>query len=306
LAERTKFEGYALFSIFMTAFIYPIGVHWTWGGGWLAGLGFHDFAGSGIVHAVAGISALVGAASVGPRANRFDPEHEHRFKPHNVPLVLIGTVILWMGWYGFNAGSTGALKRDADAVAVGQIAMTTTLSSAFGGLTAFLVRYATSGVYDVAAMCNGVLAGLVSITAVCDACGPGHSALCGGVGGLVLIGASGLVRKSGIDDPLDAFAVHGAAGIWGVLAAGFVHTSKCLLNGYGAGLLMVQVGGIIALLAWSGLNSFAVFALLKSKGQLRVTQETEDAGLDAHEHGGQAYQFFFRGMSLAADKDVNI
>lgn len=305
LAERTMFEGYAIFSMIMSAFIYPVGVHWAWSGdGWLGGLGFHDFAGSGVVHAVAGVSALAGASIVGARTNRFAPDHEHKFRPHNVPLVMIGTVILWMGWYGFNCGTTAALSTEADAYAVGRIAMVTTLASAVGGMTAFLVRYMTSGVYDVSAMCNGVLAGLVGITAACDACGPWSSVLCGAGGGLALISASGLLRKMEIDDPLDAFAVHGAAGIWGVLAVGLVHEEKGVLNGGGLNLLGIQLGGILALLAWSGGLSTIVFVGLKSIGKLRVTQETEDAGLDIHEHGGRAY--FFRGMSLANDKAVEL
>ena len=291
LAERTKFEGYALFSMAMTAFIYPVAVHWAWGGGFLSEWGFLDFAGSGVVHALAGVSALTGAAMVGPRSRRFEPGNADEFKPHNMPLVMIGTVILWMGWYGFNAGTTGAMNRSSVAYSSAKIAMVTTIAASFGGLTAFLVRYFISRVYDVGAMCNGVLAGLVGITAICDVVEPFPAAFCGAGGGLALIFASSAVQGMGIDDPLDAFSVHGAAGIWGVVAVGLFHNTSGLFSGGGATLLGIQVMGIVILLTWSGLCSALVFTLLKTVGLLRVSQETEDAGLDIHEHGGAAYKF---------------
>jgi len=307
LAERTKFEGYAFFSMAMTGFIYPVAVHWGWGDGFLGAWGFADFAGSGIVHALAGVAALTGAAIVGPRKNRFEPGFEDKFNAHNVPLVTLGTVILWMGWYGFNCGTQVAMKSATDATVVSRIAMVTTIAAAFGGLAAFLTRMVFGGVYDVSAMCNGILAGLVGITAVCDACGPWWSAFCGAGGGLVLIGASGLVQRLGIDDPLDAFAVHGAAGIWGTICVGLVHTDNGLFTGGGAGQLGVQLIGILVLVAWSAVLSGSVFLLLRTVGHLRVSEEVEEAGLDIAEHGMPAYGLalgkstVWRGSTLASD-----
>merc|ERR1712217_555923 len=258
--------------------IYPVAVHWGWGDGFLGAWGFADFAGSGIVHALAGVAALTGAAIVGPRKNRFEPGFEDKFNAHNVPLVTLGTVILWMGWYGFNCGTQAAMKSATDATVVSRIAMVTTIAAAFGGLAAFLTRMIFGGVYDVSAMCNGILAGLVGITAVCDACGSWWSAFCGAGGGLVLIGASGLV-----------------------------HTEKGLFTGGGAGQLGVQLIGILVLVAWSAILSGSIFLLLRAVGQLRVSEEVEEAGLDIAEHGMPAYGLalgkstVWRGSMLASD-----
>lgn len=289
LAERTKFEGYALFSMAMTGVIYPVSVHWGWGDGFLGDWGFSDFAGSGVVHALAGVAALTGAAMVGPRKNRFAEGYEDKFNAHNIPLVMLGTIILWMGWFGFNCGTQLALKTGEDATIVHRIAMVTTIAASFGGLAAFLTRLFLGNVYDVSAMCNGVLAGLVGITAVCEACGPWWAAFCGAGGGFVLVGASALVQRLGVDDPLDAFAVHGAAGIWGTLCVGLVHYEKGFFTGHGLNQLGIQFAGIVTLILWSAVTSGGVFFLLKSINLLRVSDEVEEVGLDKTEHGMAAY-----------------
>jgi Amt family ammonium transporter len=231
VAERVTFPGYLVFSFVMTAFIYPLIVCWTWGYGWLAGssenaineVGFMDFAGSGVVHMTGGIGALVGAYVAGPRSDRFDdkgePDETGEFAPHSVPLVVNGTFTLWFGWYGFNCGSTLAMSDAATGALAAQVAMNTTISAAFGGIATFFILYYTSKKYDIIGMCSGILAGLVSITAGCGNVESGSAAIIGTIGAFIYIGAKKLLIKLQIDDPLDAFPIHGACGIWGVLAA---------------------------------------------------------------------------------------
>jgi len=217
VAERVNFPGYCIFSLMMTAFVYPVVVAWTWGYGFLGANNYMDFAGSGIVHMCGGVGALVGAAIAGPRTGRF--ENPDAFQPHSLPLVVLGTFILWFGWYGFNCGSTLSLPDTATGQLAAFVAMNTTIAPATGGLTVFLLRYGRIGKYDIGGFCNGILAGLVSITAGCG------NVECGSAFGIAIIGAliyeacSSLMRRMRIDDPIDAFAVHGSCGAWGTLAA---------------------------------------------------------------------------------------
>merc|ERR1711988_937438 len=243
----------------MTAFIYPVIVHWTWGGGWLSngddGI-YTDFAGSGIVHMTGGVAALCGAAILGPRSGRFDADKADKFAPHNVPMIVLGTFILWFGWYGFNCGSTTAMTDGSDNTAA-LVAMTTTLSAAMGGITVFFLRFAMTKQHDVCGLANGVLAGLVSITAGCDGVYGWAAILIGFIGGLIFVGASALLKKLKIDDPVDAFAVHGACGAWGVIAVAFFNFTKGIFYGsehdYESGkLLGWQVCGIVVITAWVG------------------------------------------------------
>jgi len=278
VAERVKSQTYGAYSFVMAGFIYPVVVAWTWGYGWLitlGGVGFMDFAGSGIVHLTGGVSALAGAVVLGPRRGRFDAGKEEEFAPHNMPLVALGTLSLWFGWYGFNCGSTLGLAGDATGAAdfstkgamAAQVAMNTTLSAATGGITAFALFYAITKLYDVSAFCNGILAGLVSITAGCGNMDCGSAIVTGMIGACFFVCSSIGQKKLKIDDPVDASSVHGAAGIWGVMACGlfdwgngFDHyhgwsgfscvtdadTGACV-DGYGATAIGVQLAMILVI-----------------------------------------------------------
>merc|ERR1712232_1422414 len=227
VAERVKFPGYCIYSFLMTSFIYPIVVAWTWGYGWLEHMndvGYMDFAGSGIVHMSGGVGALVGAAVAGPRIGRF--ENPSEFVPHSLPLVVLGTFILWFGWYGFNCGSTLGLSDAGTGELAAHVAMNTTIAAATGGLVVFLLRVVIlKGAYDIAGFCNGILAGLVSITAGCGNVDCGSAFVIAIIGGCIYQAASVTLKKLGIDDPIDAFAVHGAAGAWGVMG-GFIRLGE--------------------------------------------------------------------------------
>merc|ERR1712070_1365461 len=199
VAERVNFPGYVVYSIAMTAVIYPVVVAWTWGYGWLSSdvndINFMDFAGSGIVHMTGGVGALVGAIFAGPRKGRW--EDPKSFEPHSAPLVVLGTFILWFGWYGFNCGSTLSMNEASTGMMAAQVAMNTTLSAAIGGMTVFLCRLImTKGMYDNCGLCNGILAGLVSITAGCGNVEAGSACLIGFLGGLLYTGTSALVKRS--------------------------------------------------------------------------------------------------------------
>merc|ERR1719379_1026096 len=227
VAERIKFGGYAIFCMLMSAFIYPVVVCSTWGYGWLETFhkdfpaGYIDFAGSGVVHLCGGIGALMGAIALGRRTGRYDPQvDQSEFDPHSQPLIVLGTFILWFGWCGFNPGSTLGMSDNGTALKAAHVMMNTTLSAATGALTVFILRYFIGGrKYDLGGLCNGVLAGLVSITAGCSNVESGSAFLIGILGGFIYVGSSGLIRKLRVDDPVDAFSVHGACGIWGCLAA---------------------------------------------------------------------------------------
>jgi len=311
VAERVQFPGYLVFTIVMTSWIYPVVVHWTWGYGWLAGgedysindTGFMDFAGSGIVHMCGGIGALVGAAVVGPRNGRFDPESpKDAFAPHSLPLIVLGTFILWFGWYGFNCGSTLGMASDAQGTMAAQVAMNTTLSAATCGLTVLMLRFAVLQRYDIGGMCNGILAGLVSITAPCGNVECGSAILTGFIGAFIYQGSSMLLQKLKVDDPIDAFAVHGACGAWGVLAAALFDWGKGVdyFNGW-SGWSCVQddngcVSGafkqaleanlmeIFIIAVWTAFFSLLVFVPLRFAGFLRADAETQDQGMDARKH----------------------
>merc|ERR1719277_120697 len=276
VAERVKFPGYVLFSFMMTSFIYPVVVAWTWGYGWLADMGFMDFAGSGIVHMTGGVGALVGAAIAGPRNQRW--ENPDLFVPHSLPLVVLGTFILWFGWYGFNCGSTLGLSSASTGEWAAQVAMNTTIAAATGGLVVFLLRMALlRGYYDIAGFCNGILAGLVSITAGCGSVDCGSAFAIAVIGGCIYQGTSVLLKKLAIDDPIDAFPVHGAAGAWGVMAAALFDWGKgfdyahgwsgfgcvqdsdgnCLSGGW-TQLFTANVVEILAIVAWTAFFTVAI------------------------------------------------
>jgi len=304
VAERVKGPTYAAFALVMTSFIYPMVVAWTWGYGWLESLwdvGFMDFAGSGVVHLTGGVAGLAGTVVLGPRKGRFvNPEE---FECHNLPLVVLGTFALWFGWYGFNPGSTLTMKSASDGALAAQVAMNTTLAAATGGITVFALRYLITKKYDVGGLCNGILAGLVSITAGCGNMECGSAFATGFVGALVYQAASMLLAKLKIDDPVDASPVHGFCGVWGCLATalfdwgkGFDHYHAwggwgCMqdanmacrtgINGTGLGVNVIMV---LVIIAWSGSIAVLTFTVLKWGGALRIDEETEDMGMDAKSH----------------------
>jgi Amt family ammonium transporter len=292
LAERTQFSAYVIYSIFITCFVYPVVVHWTWGGGWLTQLGFQDFAGSCIVHTVGGVAGLVGASVIGPRDGKFTAGREHEFKPHNVPSVILGMFILWFGWYGFNAGSTVSLVEGNHIVA-SKICVNTTMAAIASGIVSFLLKKRVHGytnpIYDLNALTNGILAGLVSITAPCSNVEVYSSLIIGAIGGIVYVLSSHLLNKMHVDDPLEAFPVHGACGIWGTFALGLFDESVGVFYGNNGEQLGHQCIGIVAITAWTSILCFVLFNSLKRCDKLRVDRVVEEMGMDAYYHGGEAY-----------------
>jgi len=296
------FPGYCIFSLMMTAFVYPVVVAWTWGYGFLGANNYMDFAGSGVVHMCGGVGALVGAAVAGPRMGRW--ENPDAFQSHSLPLVVLGTFILWFGWYGFNCGSTLSMPDNATGQLAAFVAMNTTIAAATGGLTVFLLRYGRLKKYDIGGFCNGILAGLVSITAPCGNVECGSAFGIAIIGALVYEGASSLMRKAKIDDPIDAFAVHGACGAWGTIAAalfdmgaGFDQYNawsgfscnmdddgeECAKGVWGDGFA-INLAGVGAIFAWTAFWSALIFAPLRMSGKLRASDELQEAGMDSLKH----------------------
>ncbi len=296
VAERVNFAAYLVVSVVLCAFIYPVFGGWAWGslfagGGWLEGLGFHDFAGSTVVHSVGGWAALAGAIAVGPRADKYDARGEPREIPgHSLPLAALGVFILWFGWFGFNAGSTGA-----GSTALALIVVNTFLSAAAGAIAAMAYTWARKGMPDVGQTLNGVLAGLVGITAGCDVVGPVGALAIGGLAGVLVVVATGFIERRGVDDPVSAVAVHGVCGAWGTLAVALFASGGPSLAQFG-----VQALGVGAAFAWTFPLAFGLFKLLDATMGLRTDRETEDGGLDLHEHGTIAYPEFVPYASASA------
>jgi Amt family ammonium transporter len=291
MAERTEFKAYLIFSIVITVLIYPISGHWTWGGGWLSQMGFHDFAGSSIVHSVGAWVGLAGAAVIGPRLGKYSKEGKPNAIPgHNLALGALGVFILWFGWFGFNPGSQLAAAGTDNAVAIGHIAVTTNLAAAAGAVTAMLVAWVRYKRPALSLSLNGALAGLVAITAGCDAVDPVGAVLIGIMAGFVLPFAVEFFDKVlKIDDPVGAISVHGVSGALGTLAVGLFSTSEGLFYGFGAKLLGIQAIGVLAFFAWAFGTGLVLFLILKSAKVLRVSRRIEEEGLDVYEHGESAY-----------------
>ncbi len=301
MAERTKFLSYCIYSAIISAVVYPIEAHWTWGGGWLAEIGFHDFAGSNCIHMVGGICALIGAAMVGPRIGKFDKDANgkvtgvHAFPGHNIPIGALGVFILWLGWYGFNGAAATSLPQ------LGSIFVTTTIAPALAAVTTMLFTWIKYGKPDVSMCLNAALAGLVAITAPCDVADAGGACIIGIVAGfLVVFGIWFMDYKLHIDDPVGAVAVHMLNGIWGTIAValfanpavpGYAMADKNgeVLAGlfYGGGFkdLGIQLLGMGATILWTAVTITIVFAVIKKVLGLRVTVEEEIVGLDKLEHG---------------------
>ena len=293
MSERTRITAYLAFSFLISAIIYPISGHWVWGGGWLGNLGFHDFAGSGVVHALGGFVALAGAYLVGPRNGKYNADGSpNEMKPHSVPFIVLGGLILFMGWFGFNAGST----LSGTDLRMSVIAVNTMLAGITGATVVMYAGLVRTGKASVLGAVNGSLAGLVAITAGCAVVPPWAAVVIGGLAGFVLMWAESFVEKTlKVDDPVGAIAVHGFCGIFGVLMVGvFADGTYGDVSGLIAGnfaQLGIQALGAVVLMAWALGTGFAMFALLKSSMGLRASDEEQAEGLDIAEHGLEAYAY---------------
>jgi len=287
VAERMKFGAYVAVAVVMTGLIYPIVGAWTWGGGWIDELGFADFAGSTIVHMTGGVAALVGAAFLGPRIGKFDPKtgKARGIPGHSIALGALGTLLLFFGWFGFNGGSV----LELDGELIGFVIVNTALAGGAGGTAAGVYTRLTNGKWDVAMTANGILAGLVGITAGADAVSFNMAVLVGLLAGVLVALSVKMFDAIKIDDPVGAVSVHGTCGILGTLWVGLAATDGGLFFGGGAELLISQVIGIVGVAAWVGVASAILFGTLKAIGQLRVSEEEEIEGLDVHEHGVAGY-----------------
>lgn len=290
VAERTKFSTYIIFTIIITLIIYPISGHWKWGGGWLDQLGFQDFAGSTIVHSVGAWVGLAGAATLGPRLGKYGKDGKAKAIPgHNMAFGALGVFILWFGWFGFNPGSELA-ATGSSTIAIGKITLTTNLSAAGGAITAMAVSWFRYNRPTLSIALNGALAGLVAITAGCDAVSPAGALAIGILAGLILpFSVEFFDQKLKIDDPVGAISVHGVAGALGTLLVGVFSTSDGLLYGGGFKLLGIQAIGVIAVGVWALGLGFLLFKTLKATNGLRVEKVIEEEGLDVYEHGESAY-----------------
>ena len=315
MAERTKFLSYCIYSAVISALIYPIEAHWIWGGGWLAQMGFHDFAGSCAIHMVGGISALIGAKILGPRMGKFGRDKSGKitqvnaFPGHNLPLGALGVFILWLGWYGFNGAAATSLEQ------LGSIFVTTTIAPAVATVTCMIFTWVKYGKPDVSMCLNASLAGLVAITAPCDVTDALGSIVIGAVAGvLVVFGVWALDYKLRIDDPVGAVAVHCLNGIWGTVAVGLFATTAApgndtyvgLFYGGGVSLLALQMLGMLSVILWTAVTITITFLVIKKTVGLRASQEEEITGLDATEHGlPSAYADFAPTTSLTSLLEEN-
>lgn len=293
MAERTKFASYIVYSIVITGLVYPIVVHWSWGGGWLAQLGtpFTDFAGSTIVHSVGGWAALAGAIIVGPRIGKFGVDGKPRaIIGHSIPFAVLGTLILWVGWYGFNPGSQ--LAADAG---IGPIALTTTLSGAFAALAALATSWVLSRKPDVSMTANGALAGLVGITAGCASVDNWAAIVIGAISGVLVIASVRFFERIRVDDPVGAISVHGVCGAWGTIAVGLFAADGGLITDGQAAQLVSQIIGVVAVFVFAFGSASILFGIIRATMGLRVGREEEFAGLDVHEHGAPGYGGFVFG-----------
>lgn len=303
MAERTKFSMYIVYSFFISLIIYPVEGHWTWGGGWLCndaaesfmmttfGHVFHDFAGSAIVHSVGGVLALIGAIALGPRRGKYDANGKSRAIPgHSLILAALGVFILWMGWFGFNPGSQLAATGEVNRIAISHVFLTTNLAAACGGIATMFVTWIKYGKPSFSLTLNGVLAGLVGITAGCDAVDAWGAIIIGLVCGTVLVYAIEFIdRKLHIDDPVGASSVHGICGILGTLMTGLFSVSEGLFYGHGWGFLGAEAFGILIIDLWAAVTGVILFYSIKKIHGLRVSARIEDEGLDIYEHGETCY-----------------
>lgn len=303
MAERTKFDMYIVYSIIISLIIYPVSGHWTWGGGWLCnaeegsfmmntfGTVFHDFAGSAVVHSVGGVLAFVGAMALGPRLGKYDNKGKSRAIPgHNLAMAALGVFILWFGWFGFNPGSQLAAATEADRVAISHVFLTTNLAAVAGGVATMCVTWMKYGKPSFSLTLNGILAGLVGITAGCDAVSPLGAVIIGLICGVVLVYSIEFIdAKLHIDDPVGASTVHGVCGILGTLLTGLFSLSEGALYGHGFSFLGAQALGILCIDLWAAGTGLILFYGIKRICGLRVDKRIEEEGLDIYEHGESCY-----------------
>lgn len=281
VAGRLKFSAYLVYTCVLTGLVYPIGGFWKWGGGFLAAEGFHDFAGSIVVHACGGFAGLAGAMLLGPRIGRYTADGRSVPIPgHNLAYVTLGVFILLIGWYGFNPGSQLAFAGYTNTAAFCKIAVNTTLAACAGGLVGMFLSWIMFGKPDLTMCLNGILAGLVGITANCDCVTNQSSMIIGAIAGVLVVLAIVALDKLKIDDPVGAFPVHGVCGMWGGIATGIFGDGKDL---------MVQIKGSLVIAVFSFVCMLIVFSVLKAIGMLRVSKQEEIEGLDIHEHGMPCY-----------------
>ncbi|KYC54168.1 MAG: putative ammonium transporter [Candidatus Methanofastidiosum methylothiophilum] len=291
IAERMKFSAYIIISVILVALIYPIIAHWVWGGGWLASMGFHDFAGSTVVHSVGGWTALASVLILGPRFGKFDEKgRPQAIAGHNIGLASIGCLLLWFGWFGFNAGSELAFDTK-----VPLIALTTNMAAAGGGLSALIVSWLKGGKPDGGMFLNGILAGLVAITAGCAVVSPQWALVIGILGGIIVVYAVDFIEsKLKIDDPVGAISVHGCCGVFGTICVGLFSSSNGLITTGSSSQLIVQLIGAGATFGLVFVSALAIVKVLDLTMGLRVPAEVEIKGLDVTEFGGDAYPDFLK------------
>jgi Amt family ammonium transporter len=288
MAERTKFVAYLLYSAVLSALIYPIFGSWAWGGlfngsGWLEGLGFIDFAGSTVVHSIGGWVALAGAIVLGPRIGKYTKDGKARAIPgHNLPLAALGVFILWLGWFGFNPGSTTAASKD-----IALIFVNTNIAAAAGAILAMITSWIKFKKPEISMSLNGALAGLVAITAPCATVTPLSAVIIGAIAGVLVVLAVLFFDRIKVDDPVGAISVHGVCGAWGTLAAGIFN-----IGGTSAKIIGIQLIGIGAAFIWAFTTGFILFKLIDATVGIRVSPEEEAEGLDYGEHGARAYPDF--------------
>lgn len=293
MAGRTRFVADLIYSAFLSGIIYAIVGHWIWGGGWLAGLGFKDFAGSTVVHSVGGWAGLMGTLGLGARLGRFNEDGSgNEIAGHNIGLAALGAFILWFGWYGFNPGSTLGATYPGAANDIALITVNTTLAAAAGAFAALFIQWRRSGWPDVSMSLNGALAGLVAITAPCAWVTPAAAVVIGLAGGVLVVYGVLLLERLKIDDPVGAIPVHGICGVWGTLAIGLFDVSEGLLYGGGLGQMGIQLLGAAAVFIFVTITMGLAFQVIKTTIGLRIHREGEVAGLDITEHGVVSYPEF--------------
>lgn len=292
MAERTEFKSYLIYSLIISAVIYPVSGHWIWGGGWLSQLStpFVDFAGSTVVHMVGGMIALTGAIALGPRLGKYNGKKVNAIPGHNIPYGTLGVFILWIGWFGFNPGSQLAASGAANATAISHIFITTNMAGAAGALAGLGISWMRWGKPSLSFALNGALAGLVGVTAGCAVVTATGAILIGLIAGTVLVYAVTFIDNTlRIDDPVGAVSVHGICGALGTIMVGLFSESTGLFYGHGAAQLVSQLIGVVSVAAWALVTGFILFKVLKATVGLRVPKRIEEEGLDIYEHGESAY-----------------
>lgn len=287
MAERTKFSSYCLYSLIISAIIYPISGHWIWGGGWLANLGFHDFAGSTAVHMVGGVAALVGAKILGPRIGKYSEDGKPNAIPgHSLTLGALGVFILWFCWFGFNGASTVSATGDATLISMSSIFVTTNLAAATAATVTMIITWIKYKKPDVSMTLNGALGGLVAITAGCDLVSPTGAFIIGIISSIVVVyGVEFVDKVLKIDDPVGAIGVHCFCGAIGTILTGLLSTTNGLFYGGGFKFLGIQIIGVVSVFIWVLITMTIVFLLIKHTIGLRVSENEELTGLDINEHG---------------------